>query len=366
MAVMFVQGVVLATFFLVVVAMADRDFYKILGVSKTATKKEIKKAYRALAMKFHPDKNPGDDTAADKFQDIGAAYEVLSDPDQREIYDKHGEEGLKNGGAKQHDPFDMFSSMFGGGGGSFFNFGGGNRRGNERPRGADVHIDLDVSLGDLYTGQFFEVLHTKPVAKKAPGTRQCNCRTEMRTQQIRPGQFQMINQRVCDECPNVKMVTEHIEIDIEVEPGMVQGQEISFVGEGEPHIDGEPGSLIFHVNTQKHPKFHRNGDNLFTNITISLRDSLVGFSMEIDHLDEHKVTISRDIPTPPNYILKVPNEGMINFDNNHQKGDLYVTFQVEYPNRNFSADDKEALIELLKQDSKQSVFNGMEQRFVPK
>jgi DnaJ family protein B protein 11 len=126
---------------------------------------------------------------------------VLSDDEKRGIYDKRGEEGLAGGGA-QHNPFDMFSNMFGG---SFFNFGGNQGRGERQvPRGADINVALDVTLEDLYNGLTLEVMHAKPVAKSAPGTRKCNCRMEMRTQQLGPGQFQMANVQVCDDCPNVK------------------------------------------------------------------------------------------------------------------------------------------------------------------
>eukprot|EP00049_Salpingoeca_infusionum_P018432 m.357264 g.357264 ORF g.357264 m.357264 type:complete len:362 (+) comp17754_c0_seq1:279-1364(+) len=355
-----VCAVLVAAIFLCVVEAAGRDFYKILGVSRGATKKEIKKAYRKLAIQYHPDKNPGDEAAAAKFQDIGAAYEVLSDDEQRKVYDRHGEEGLKNNKQGGHDPFDVFGGMFG------FNFGGQRRGEPDTPRGADVHIPLDVTLEHLYNGEFREIMHAKAVAKEVPGKRKCNCRVEMRTQQVRPGQFTMSNVQVCDECPNVKMVMDHVELDVEVEPGMVDGQEIRFSAEGEPHIDGEPGDLIFHIRAAPHKSFHRIGHNLFTNVTISLRDSLVGFTTEIKHLDGHMVKLSRTGMTPPNTIEKVSGQGMMHFDNNHEMGDLYVTYQVEYPNVQFSQDDMESLVEILRQDSKQTVFNGFEARFVPK
>ncbi|EGD80533.1 chaperone protein dnaJ [Salpingoeca rosetta] len=345
------------------VALADRDFYKILGVKRSASKRDIKKAYRKLAIQYHPDKNPDNEEAAQKFQDIGAAYEVLSDEEKRKIYDKHGEEGLKNAAGQQHDPFDMFSSMFGG---SFFGFGGNQRRERETPKGADVVLDLAVSLEDLYNGQFFEILHAKPVPKPTSGTRKCNCRMEMKTQQIAPGQFQMMNAQVCDECQNVKMVIEHVELDVEVEPGMVEGQELVFTAEGEPHIDGDPGDLKFRIRTQKHPRFQRSGNNLLTNVTISLRDSLVGFSMEIEHLDGHKVTVERKGITPHGTVHRIKGEGMMQYDNNLVIGDLYITFDVHYPERQFTEDEADRLIELLRQDSSQQIYNGLEAQFVPK
>ncbi|XP_069108224.1 dnaJ homolog subfamily B member 11-like [Argopecten irradians] len=201
--------------------MAGRDFYHILGVRKSATKNEIKKAYRKLAKEMHPDKNQGDPEANERFQDLGAAYEVLSDDEKRKIYDKHGEEGLKKGDVSG-DPFESFFGGF-----SPF-FGGSRSQDREVPRGGDVIMDLEVTLEELYTGNFVEVIRYKPVAKPAKGTRKCNCRMEMVTQQLGPGRFQMTQQQVCDDCPNVKMVPEEKVLEIEIEQGMRDEQEYPF------------------------------------------------------------------------------------------------------------------------------------------
>ncbi|KAF8787195.1 DnaJ shv like protein [Argiope bruennichi] len=292
--------------------LCGRDFYSILGVSRTATLNQIKKAYRKLAKEFHPDKNPDDPHAQEKFQDLGAAYEVLSDEDKRKTYDQFGEEGLKNdafsGGS---DPFASFFGDFG-----FFT--GGSRSGQrEIPRGADIIMDLWVSLEELYTGNFVEVVRNKPVIRPAKGTRQCNCRQEMVTRQLGPGRFQMTQQTVCDECPNVKFVDEEKLLEIEIEPGMKDGQEQKFVAEGEPHIDGEPGDLRIRVKT----------------------------------LPE-KITF-------PGARIRKKNEGMPNYENNNLKGTLYITFDVDFPKGELLAEHKETIKEIFKEESKKKVYNGL-------
>eukprot|EP00118_Oscarella_pearsei_P028797 m.2958 g.2958 ORF g.2958 m.2958 type:complete len:380 (+) comp8989_c0_seq1:1456-2595(+) len=341
---------------------AGRDFYKILGVTKNASTKEVKKAYRKLAVKYHPDKNPDDPDAGQKFQDLSAAYEVLSDQEKRETYNKHGEEGLKNAG--MHDAGDVFSSFFGGGGGGgfggfHFGFGGDDSGHQETPRGADVTVDLEATLEELYTGEFVEVARYKPVAKPAPGTRQCNCRTEMRTVQLSPGRFQMSPQQICEECPNVKFETEEKILEVEIEPGMRDGHEYPFVSEGEPHVDGEPGDLTFRIIQMRHSVFERDGDDLYANVTISLMDALNGFAMDLVHLDGHKVHIEREKITWPGAKIRKREEGMPNYENNNLKGMLYITFDVDFPKGTLTEDEKKTVQDILKQESKQTAYNGL-------
>lgn len=195
----------------------------------------------------------------------------MSDEEKRKKYDRCGEDCLKKDGMMDNG-FDPFASFFGDFG---FPFGNGNGGGNqEAPRGANVVMDVMVTLEDLYTGTFVEITRNKPVMKAAHGTRKCNCRQEMITRNLGPGRFQMTQQTVCDECPNVKLVNEERTLEMEIEPGMVDGQETTFTAEGEPHLDGEPGDLVLKVKTQPHPVFERKGDDLYTNITISLQVSI--------------------------------------------------------------------------------------------
>uniref|UniRef100_A0A914V7A0 DnaJ homolog dnj-20 n=1 Tax=Plectus sambesii TaxID=2011161 RepID=A0A914V7A0_9BILA len=338
-------------------ALGGRDFYKILGVARNANSNQIKKAYRNLAKELHPDKNEGDAVATERFQDLGAAYEVLSDPEKRKIYDRQGEEGVKKmdgGGGGGHDPFSSFFGDFFGGGG-----GGGHQEGT--PKGADVTVDLWVTLEEMYNGHFVEVKRKKAVYKAAHGTRKCNCRHEMRTVQMGQGRFQMFQEKVCDDCPNVKLTTEERTLEVEIEVGMEEFQEQTFVGEGEPHIEGEPGDLKFRCRLEKHSRFERRGLDLFTNVTVSLQDALNGFELDIDHLDGHKVHVSRDKVTWPGARIRKKDEGMPSYTDNNQKGILYITFDVEFPRGEVTAEEKEMIAKVLKQsDTKPKVYNGLQ------
>ncbi|XP_044751470.1 dnaJ homolog shv [Coccinella septempunctata] len=334
--------------------LAGRDFYKILNVPKSATLHEIKKAYRRQAKELHPDKNKDDPDASRKFQDLGAAYEVLSDEEKRKKYDRCGEDclqrdGMMNGGM---DPFSSFFGDFG------FHFGGGEQN-NETPRGADVSMDVMVTLEDLYSGNFIGITRNKPVMRAAKGTRKCNCRQEMITRNLGPGRFQMMQQTVCDECPNVRLVNEERSLEMEVEPGMVDGQEVRFNGEGEPHIDGDPGDLVLKIKTEPHPVFERRGDDLYTNITISLQDALTGFTMELKHLDGHMVSITRDKITWPGARIRKKGEGMPNNSNNNLYGILIITVDVEFPKTELTDEQKEDIKKILNQESISKVYNGL-------
>jgi len=350
----------LMVMFLTSEVLGGRDFYKILGVSRKADTNTIKKAYRKLAKEMHPDKNPDDPTASERFQDLGLAYETLRDPDTRKVYDQGGEEALqKNERGGGGDPF---SSFFGGGSpfDDFFGFGG-NQRGGEReiPKGANIVIDLWVSLEELYVGNFVEMTHNKPVMKPARGTRKCNCRQEMVTRSLGPGRFQMTQQEVCDDCPNVKFVSEEHHLEVEIEPGMMDGMEHKFHSEGEPHMDGDAGDLVLQIRTYPHSQFERRGDDLYTNVTISLVDALQGFEMDIEHLDGHKVHVSREKITWPGARIRKKGEGMPNYENNNLFGTLYITFDVAFPKGQLSESDKQQISQILQQDPISEVYNGL-------
>uniref|UniRef100_U5EV74 Putative molecular chaperone n=1 Tax=Corethrella appendiculata TaxID=1370023 RepID=U5EV74_9DIPT len=338
---------------LIALSKAGRDFYSILGVSKNAKTNEIKKAYRRLAKELHPDKNKDDPQASEKFQDLGAAYEVLSDTDKRKLYDRCGEECVKKEGMMDNtDPFAHFFGDFG------FHFGGQEQH-HETPKGANIVMNLAVTLEELYTGNFVEITRNKPVMKAAHGTRKCNCRQEMVTRNLGPGRFQMMQQTVCDECPNVKLVNEERLLEFEIEAGMQDGHETRFSGEGEPHIDGDAGDLIIKIKTVPHQRFERRDDDLYTNVTISLQDALVGFTLEIPHLDGHLVTISREKITWPGARIRKKGEGMPNYENNNLYGTMYVTIDVEFPKQDLSEAEKEDIKNLLQQKSNNRVYNGL-------
>ncbi|XP_054014551.1 dnaJ homolog shv [Hylaeus anthracinus] len=338
----------------VVLTVAGRDFYAILGIPPTASQHAIKKAYRKLAKELHPDKNKDDPSASQKFQDLGAAYEVLSDNEKREMYDRCGEDCLKRDGMMNNaDPFASFFGDFS------FHFGGESQQQHETPKGANIIMDLMVTLEELYSGNFIEITRNKPVMKAAKGTRKCNCRQELVTRNLGNGRFQMTQQAVCSECPNVKFVTEERVLEVEVEPGMVDGQETKFTAEGEPHLDGDPGDLILKIRTQPHLVFERIGDDLYTNVTISMQDALIGFKMDIEHLDGHKVSIQRDKITKPGARIRKKGEGMPNYDNNNLHGTLYITFDVAFPDTEFTSTQKEEIKNLLQQNSINRIYNGI-------
>lgn len=315
--------------------MAAKGYYDILEISKSATEAQLKRAYRKLALKYHPDKNPGDETATTKFAEINHAYEILSDAKKRKVYDQHGEEGLKQheqqnagGGGGQGD---IFSQFFGGGFGGFGGFGGGQQEEEQELRGENVVVQLEVTLKDLYVGRSMKVIRDKNIIKPAKGTRKCNCKNKMVTKQVGPGMYQQFQQQECETCANVKYAREETFLTVEVDPGMRDGQEISFFEEGEPVIDGEPGDLKFNIKAAAHPKFRRDNNNLHYEMTISLVDALVGFDTTIEHLDGHKVKVVSTTVTKPGEVKKISNEGMPLYGRAQKFGDLSIHFTVAFP-----------------------------------
>ncbi|KAK4767313.1 hypothetical protein SAY87_023508 [Trapa incisa] len=311
-----------------VIVIAGKSYYDILQVPKGASDDQIKRSYRKLALKYHPDKNQGNEEANKRFAEINNAYEVLSDSEKRNVYDKYGEEGLK-----------QFAANGGRGGGMgsfqdiFDNFFGGGRPAEEEeqiPKGDDVIVDLDASLEDLYIGGTLKVWREKNVIKPAPGKRRCNCRNEVYHRQIGPGMFQQMTEQVCEQCQNIKFEREGYFLTVDIEKGMKDGQEVGFFEDGEPKVDGESGDLKFRIRTAPHDTFRREENDLHTTVTITLVQALVGFEKTIKHLDDHLVDISSKGITKPKEVRKFKGEGMPLYLST-KKGDLYVTFEVLFP-----------------------------------
>ncbi len=281
-------------FLLFALANAGEDFYKILGISRRATKKEIKKAYRQKSLEFHPDKNKSEG-AAEKFAEINRAYEALSDEETRQIYDKYGEEGLKQheqrgaggGGGGGFDPFEQF---FGGG------FGGRQRR-QEEARTPNVDIPLELTLEQMYNGATFEISYIRQVLcmkwemcmKNAPECQGPGVR--VRRQQIAPGFVQQVQQRDdrciapgkmwypnCSECKS-QTEAEKIELTVDVFKGIRAGEAITFEDVADEKPGYKAGDLNFLVMEKEHKFFSREGDNLYADYPIPLIDALVSYDL---------------------------------------------------------------------------------------
>jgi len=314
--------------------------YETLGVQKTATDKEIKKAYRKLAVKHHPDK--GGDEA--KFKEVSAAYEILSDSDKREKYDKYGLEGVADEGGGGADASDLFSMFFGGGG------GGGRRRGPKK--GPSVNHPLKVSLEDLYNGKTVKLAVTRKVIVGDPKT--CGrCKGQgvvLEVRQIGPGMIQQM-QRPCSDCNGKGYIaqtkSERKVLEVHVDKGMKNDEKIQFKGMGDETPNMEPGDINFIVQEKVHSLFKRKGADLLVMKTVSLNQALCGFKWEITHLDKRKIVIC----TKPGEVIKpeaadnkpfvkiVPDEGMPSRGNPFVRGNLYILFQVEFPTDNSLSPD---------------------------
>mmetsp|Transcript_32899 Transcript_32899/g.79978 ORF Transcript_32899/g.79978 Transcript_32899/m.79978 type:complete len:392 (-) Transcript_32899:59-1234(-) len=341
----------------IVVVQAGEDFYKLLGVGRDASKKEIKKAYRQKSLEYHPDKNK-EEGAAEKFAEINRAYEVLSDEELKQVYDRHGEEGLKQheqrgagGGGGGFDPFEQF-------------FGFGNRQREPREQTTpNVDLPLELTLEQIYAGASFEVEYIRQVLclkwemcmKTAqecsgPGVR-------VKRQQIAPGFVQQVQQhderciargkmwiQNCSDCPR-KTETEKIELTVDVQKGIRPGEVINFEGVADEKPGYKAGDLNFVVMEKDHPTYHRDGDHLYMTMDIPLVDALTGFSLTLKQLDGTEFDISNDDIIECDEVLRVPGKGMPR-RSGRGYGDLFIKFEVDFPDA-LSQSQKEKLREVL-------------------
>ncbi|KAK9449718.1 uncharacterized protein V1518DRAFT_414470 [Limtongia smithiae] len=350
----------------------ESKLYDILGVAPEASDAQIKKAYRVSALKYHPDKNQHNPEAAEKFKDVSHAYDILSDPQKREVYDRYGEEGLSGGGGPDMGNMGaeaLFSQFFGGGGGGMF--GGGGRPSGPRKSRDIVHA-LKVTLEDLYKGKVSKLALTRSsicqacngVGGKDGSVKKCStCNgTGSVTFQRSMGHIIQQFQTVCNDCKGEgevikdkdrckacagkKTITEKKILEVHVDRGMANGQKIVFAGEGDRGPDIVPGDVVFVVDEQPHARFQRKKNDLFFKAKIDLLTAIAGGSFGIQQLDGEwlKVDILPGEVIHPGQVKVLPGRGMPVYRLN-SFGNLFIDFEVEFPTDNFALPEQLVLLE---------------------
>ena len=352
---------------------SKRDYYEVLGVERGVSAEEMKKAYRKLAMQFHPDKNPGDKKAEDKFKEIGEAYDVLSDENKRAAYDRHGHAAFQAGGGGGgrggfHDPFDIFREVFGGGGGgggSIFEefFGGGRQRDRSGAiRGSDLQSNLQITLEEAARGVEKQVeLERAHVCEKCTGTgsskpggvKSCptcggqgqviTSRGFFQVQQACPdcsGSGQIIS-NPCSECRGQGRTEKSGRIKLRIPPGIAEGARLRSSGNGDAGFRGGPaGDLYVVVSVRRHEVFEREEDDLYCEVPVSFAKATLGGELMVPTLDG-KASLKIPAGTQSATSFRLRHKGMPRL-NSSSKGDLLVRVQVEVPT-NLNAEQKEKL-----------------------
>ena len=381
--------------------MEKRDYYEVLGVSKSADATEIKKAYRKLALKYHPDKNPGDKEAEEKFKEAAEAYDVLSNEEKRRRYDQFGHAGVGGagqggfgGGMSMDDIFSQFGDIFGSFGG-FSGFGGfgGGRSARRVNRGTNLRVKVKMNLQEIATG-----IEKKIKVKKYVACQHCNgtgakdgksystCSTckgsgqvtrvqntilgAMQTTSTCPtceGEGKIINEK-CTFCNGEGVLMSEEVISINIPAGVGEGMQLSLSGKGNAaRRGGVNGDLIVLIEEEEHPELVRDGNDLLYNVFIGYPEAVLGETVEIPTI-EGKVKVKIEAGTQPGKILRVRGKGLPDV-NGYGKGDLLAKVNVWIP-KNLSKDEKK-LVEKMKEaegfkpgsGDKKSIFSKMKDFF---
>ena len=352
------------------------DFYKILGVSKGASATEIKKAYRKKAIEFHPDKNPGDSKAEEKFKQAAEAYEILSDVDKKAKYDRFGHQafegvggggfgggGFGGGGMNMDDIFSQFGDIFGGGGGGFSGFSGGGRR--AQVKGSNLRIRVKLTLEEIANGVEKKIkVKRKKVAK---GTSYKTCATCNGSGQVTRiqntilgrmqtsapcntcgGSGQSIDKKPSNADEHGMLQTEET-VSIKIPAGVVEGMQLKVSGKGnEAPGNGISGDLLVAIEEKNHDTLQREGDNLHYDLYISISDAVLGTSKEIDTVNG-KVRIKIEQGVQSGKILRLRNKGIPSI-NSYGTGDLLVHINVWTP-KTLNKEQKEFFKKMIDDDN---------------
>ncbi|MBN1411142.1 MAG: molecular chaperone DnaJ [Spirochaetales bacterium] len=340
--------------------MAKRDYYEVLGVEKSAPLDEIKKAYRKLAIKYHPDKNPGDKNAEEKFKEATEAYEILADPKKRQSYDQFGFagiEGMAGGAADFSSVFQDFEDIFGDFSGFFGSFFGGGRQRTGRKssvrRGSDLRYDLEIAFEDAVFGTKVELSFMRNEsctackgsgAAKGSSKKLCpDCRGSGQVRRS-SGFFSIattcntcrgegeIIERPCTECHGSGLVKRNKKIKVTIPPGIIDGKRINIPGQGDGGANGGPvGDLYVYIHVKPHKYFERDGDDIYCMIPVSITQAALGGDIVVRTLDNKTVKVKIPAGTQNGKVLRLRGEGIPHLHNPNSRGDLYIKLKVLIP-----------------------------------
>jgi len=359
--------------------MPEEDYYTLLGVSRDADQNDIKKAYRKLAMQYHPDRNPDNKEAEDKFKKIGEAYAILSDPQKRAQYDRFGTAGARGAGGFGGgfsgggfaDPFDIFREVFGGGFADIFGMGGtSGRTRTAKRRGADLQLRLQLSLEEIAKGVKKKLKLKKQVAcetcdgtGKSPGTSMVTCPscqgrgevayrqgffTVSQTCQRCSGEGQIVD-RPCPTCHGDGRVRKETTLEVEIPAGIAEGQYITVRNEGNIGPRGGPqGDVLIIIEEKDHADFERHGDDIIYNLRLSFIQACLGDEVEVPTLTG-KATITIPPGTQSGKILRMKGKGIPHL-NSYKVGDELIKIHIWTPTK-LGSKEKSLLKELASFDS---------------
>ena len=336
--------------------MGKRDYYEILSVPRDADDDSIKKAYRKLALKYHPDRNPGDKEAEEAFKEAAEAYEVLRNHDKRDLYDRFGHAGLEGSGFRGFSGFDDIFSSFGDIFEDFFGFGRRSDRRSRPRQGSSLRYDLELTLEEAFSGTEKEIVFHRmdncsvcDGTGLPPGVQPERCSTcQGRGQVIRSqgffqisttcpschGQGQIITDP-CKECGGRGKVKMERNVTVKIPAGVDSGSQLKLHGEGESGENGGPsGDLFVVIHVQDHSFFSRDGDDLVCKIPVSFVQAALGDTFQIPVLGgsgEHDITIPKG--TQPSDVIRVRGQGMPSLHRSKNRGDLFVQIVVRIPEK---------------------------------